>query len=269
MAYDAALKDYTRFEFTDPAGRWTRPVYRRGSGPAVIIIHEMPGLHPLVIRFADRVAAAGMTVFCPSLFGEPGRPVSGGYAIRTMLKAICIRREFDVWSSDRSSQIVDWLRALAASAHAECGGNGVGAVGMCFTGNFALAMMTEESVVAPVLSQPSLPLGAGSRRRAAGIGLSPAEISCAKRRMDEEDLSVIGLRFFDDPFVPDTRFDTLKAAFGDRLEAIEIDAKDARPDPRMAAHSVLTLHLQDDDPEGPTKRAEERVIAFFKARTGA
>jgi dienelactone hydrolase len=269
MGHDAALKDYTLFDYTDPDGRWTRPVYRRGSGPAVIVIHEMPGLHPLVIRFADRVAAAGMTVFCPSLFGEPGRPVSGGYAIRTMLKAICIRREFDVWSSDRSSPIVDWLRALAASAHAECGGRGVGAVGMCFTGNFALAMMTEPSVVAPVLSQPSLPLSAGSKSRAGAIGLSPAEISCARRRMDEEDLSVIGLRFFDDPFVPDARFDSLKSAFGERLEAIELDARDGRPDSRMAAHSVITIHLKDDDPDGPTKKAEARVIAFFKERTGA
>src|SRR5438270_4878737 len=144
MGYEAALKDYQKFEFAE--GPYRRPVWRRGSGPAVIVIHEMPGLHPLVIRFADRVAAAGMTVFLPSLFGEPGRPVSGAYAIGTMLKAICISREFDVWSSDRSSPIVDWLRALAARAHQECGGRGVGAVGMCFTGNFALAMMTEPAV---------------------------------------------------------------------------------------------------------------------------
>ena len=264
-----ALNDYTRFDFTDPEGRWTRPVWRRGSGPAVIIIHEMPGLHPLVIRFADRVAAAGMTVLLPSLFGEPGRPVSGPYAIGTMLKAICISREFDVWASDRSSPIVDWLRALAARAHQECGGKGVGAVGMCFTGNFALAMMTEPAVVAPVLSQPSLPLTAGSPKRAAGIGASPAEIACAKRRFAEEDLSMIGLRFHGDAFVPDARFDALKHEFGDRFEAIEIAAEDGRPDPRMAPHSVITLHLKDDDPDGPTKKAEQRVIAFFKQRTGA
>src|SRR5271157_3776602 len=63
--------------------------YRRGSGPAVIVIHEIPGLHPLVIRFADRIVAAGMTVFLPVLFGEPGRPVTSGYALRSMLSAIC------------------------------------------------------------------------------------------------------------------------------------------------------------------------------------
>jgi dienelactone hydrolase len=269
MATPDALKDYTRFEF--PAGRWTRPVYRRGSGPAVIIIHEMPGLHPLVIRFADRVAAAGMTVFCPVLFGAPGEEIQPLKAVGTMLRAICIRREFDVWAADKSSPIVDWLRALAAKAHAECGGKGVGAVGMCFTGGFALAMMTEPSVVAPVLSQPSLPaFAANNPKRAAGLGASPEEVACAKRRFAEENLSMIGLRFFGDSFVPDARFAAYKREFGDKFEAIEIDAKDARKDPRMAmAHSVLTLHLKDDDPDGPTKKAEQRVIAFFKERTGA
>jgi dienelactone hydrolase len=199
MADDGSLDGYVRFDFTDPHGRWTRPVFRRGAGPAVIVIHEMPGLHPLVTRFADRVASAGM----------------------------------------------------------------------CFTGGFALAMMTEPAMVAPVLSQPSPPLPAGSRRRAGAVDASPAEIACAKRRFEEEDLSMIGLRFLGDPFVPDARFASLKSVFGARFEAIEIDPKFARSDPRMAPHSVLTLHLDDRDPAGPTKRAEERVIAFFKERTGA
>jgi dienelactone hydrolase len=263
VSYSDALSAYTEFEFDN--GRWARKVFRRGSGPAVIIIHEMPGLHPLVVRFADRVAAAGMTVFLPVLFGTPGRPVSVGYAVGQMLKGICISREFDVWASDRSSPIVDWLRALARKAHAECGGRGVGAVGMCFTGGFALAMMTEPSVVAPVLSQPSLPLPLGSKARAAGIGVLPSEIACAKKRFSEENLSMIGLRFFGDGFVPDARFDTYKKTFGDKFEAIELDPKDAAPAP-VAPHSVLTIHL-DDRPGTPTKRAEERVIAFFKERT--
>ena len=263
------LKAYQRFDFTDPAGRWTRPVYRRGSGPAVIVMHEMPGLHPLVIRFADRVAAAGMTVFCPSLFGDPGREATLGYSLGTMARTICLSREFHVWATDRSSPIVDWLRALAASAHGECGGGGVGAIGMCFTGGFALAMMTEPAVVAPVLSQPSLPLPAGSARRSAGIGASAGEIACARRRFDEEGLSMIGLRFFGDKFVPDARFETYRREFGENFEAIEIDPKDARHDQRMAPHSVLTVHLKDNDPDGPTKQAEQRVIAFLKERTGA
>jgi hypothetical protein len=139
---------------------------------------------------------------------------------------------------------------------------------MCFTGNFALAMMTEPAVVAPVLSQPSMPLPLGARRKPA-VGLSPDEIACAKRRFESEDLSAIGLRFFKDTAVPDARFDTFKRTFGGRFEAVEIDPADARQDPRMRPHSVLTIHLKDDDPDGPTKKAEQRVIQFFRERTGA
>ena len=260
MTYEAALSDYEKFAFTH--GGRTRQVYRRGSGPAVIIMHEMPGLHPLVIQFADRVAAAGMTVFCPNLFGEAGRPVSTGYALREMVMGICVRREFNVWATDQSSPIVDWLKALSRKAHEDCGGKGVGALGMCFTGGFALAMMTEPSVVAPVLSQPSLPLGS---KGAAGMGVTKAEIACARQRFKDEDLSMIGLRFKSDKLVPDARFETYRREFGDRFEAIELEDEDAAP-ARMAPHSVLTLHLKED---GPTKAAEQRVIAFFRERTGA
>jgi dienelactone hydrolase len=270
MHADHSLDSFERFDFTDPAGRWTRPVYRRGTGPAVIVIHEMPGLHPLVLRFASRIAAAGMTVYCPHLFGEAGKELRPLNALGTMLKGICIRREFDVWSTDRSSPIVDWLRALARQAHAECGGRGVGAVGMCFTGNFALAMMTEPAVVAPVLSQPSLPLpmGPGKAKRGAAIGVSPVEIKCARQRMEDEDLTMLGLRFEGDSYVPPERFAALREALGPRFEGIELDPKHAEPNAPMAmAHSVLTLHLKDDDPDGPTKQVERRVIAFFKQRT--
>jgi dienelactone hydrolase len=272
MTADESLSSFERFDFTDPDGRWTRPVYRKGAGPAVIVIHEMPGLHPLVLRFASRVAAAGMTVFCPHLFGEAGKEIRPLNALGTMLKGMCIRREFAAWKSDRSSPIVDWLRALARKAHDECGGRGVGAVGMCFTGNFALAMMTEPSVTAPVLSQPSLPLpmGPGGKARGAAMGVSPQEISCARQRMEDEDLKMLGLRFFGDTYVPDARFAALKAALGPRFEAVELDPKDAQPNTMMAMpHSVLTIHLKDDDPDGPTKRCEQRVIQFFKDYTAA
>jgi dienelactone hydrolase len=263
MGYEAALADYTTFDFTHE-GR-TFPVYRRGSGPAVIVMHEMPGLHPLVVQFADRVAAAGMTVFCPSLFGVPGKPASKAYALTTALGVLCIRREFHVWRGDRSSPVVDWLKALSRQALAECGGKGVGAVGMCFTGGFALAMMTDPSVVAPVLSQPSLPIAGKRPKPSSEIGLSPVEIACVKSRLAEEGLSVIGLRFKSDTLVPDARFETYRREFGDRFEAIELEDADAKP-AFIPPHSVLTLHLKE---EGPTKAAEQRVIQFFRERTGA
>lgn len=263
MGYEAALANYEKSDFTD--GPYTRPVYRRGTGPAVIIIHEVPGLHPLVIDFADRVAAEGMTVYLPSLLGEPGRPATLGYSAASLFKAVCIRYEFNAWRTGKSSPIVEWLRALARKAHAECGGKGVGAVGMCFSGGFALAMMTEPSVVAPVLSQPSMPMAFGSARRAAGIDASPAEIACAKKRFADEGLSMIGLRFKSDAFVPDARFDTYKREFGDKFDAVELEDEDAKP-ANQPPHSVLTIHLADS---GPTKAAEQKVIAFFKEKTGA
>src|SRR5580698_4135010 len=160
MAYEDALKDYAKSSFTH--GKWTRDVYKRGAGPAVIVIHEMPGLHPGVVKFADHVAASGMTAWCPNLFGVAGRPATHPGSVFTMIGGMCVRREFSAWASGKSSPIAEWLRALARQAHTECGGKGVGAVGMCFTGGFALAMVTEPAMVAPVLSQPSLPLVMGN-----------------------------------------------------------------------------------------------------------
>lgn len=254
------LSDYNLSHFT--TGPYTRPVYRRGNGPAVIVIHEVPALHTLVIDFADRLAAAGMTVFCPSLFGTPGSvPTKGAAAVQLFLN-ICIRREFSAWNDGRSSPIVDWLRALAKQAHGECGGPGVGAVGMCFTGGFALAMMTEPSVIAPVLSQPSLPIKGA---RAGSIDATPSEIACARRRFEAEDLSLLALRYTSDKLVPDARFRRYEREFPGRVETIELDDEHARTGTGMDPHSVLTVHLPD---AGPGKDAEARVIAFLRHRLG-
>lgn len=263
MGDSAALKDYEKFQFSD--GRWTRDVYRRGKGPAVIVIHEVPGISPFTVRFADRVAEAGMSVFLPSLFGDAGREMTMGYGLGVMAKAMCVRREFNVWHGGKSSPIVDWLRALAKQVHGQCGSKGVGVVGMCFTGGFALAMMTEPAVVAPVLSQPALPMAFLKKNRDQ-IDASPEEIACAKDRFEKEDLSMIGLRFKGDPMVPEERFATYRRHFGDRFEAIELEAKDSEPGP-INGHSVLTVNLQDR-PGTPTKKAEERVIQFFRERVG-
>lgn len=262
------LDNYEQFTFSH--GDWERTVFRRGAGPAVIIMHEMPGLHPLVVRFADRVVDAGMSVYLPSLFGKPGKEVSGGYLATEMIKTLCIRREFTAWATDRSSPIVEWLRALSRQAHQDCGGRGVGAVGMCFTGGFALAMMTDPSVVAPVLSQPSMPLaaGPGGAKRRSAIDASPEEIATVRQRLETEDLKLLGLRFKSDKLVPAERFACLKATFGDRFEAIELEDEDALQGTGMDPHSVLTLHLDDSDPEGPTRKAEQRTIAHFAQYLG-
>ena len=166
------LRGFESFSFSTDHGE--REIFRLGNGPAVVVIHEVPGITPEVAGFARRVAAENFRVYLPHLFGTPGKPLSLPYAGAQILYA-CIRREFHVLARGHSSPVTDWLRALCRHAHAECGGPGVGAVGMCLTGNFALALMVDESVMAPVLSQPSLPFGVSRSRR------SVAALFCIER----------------------------------------------------------------------------------------
>lgn len=238
-----------------------RCVYRCGSGPAVIVMSEIPGITPQVADFARRVAEAGHTVFMPQLFGDPMRPAERGYAVRVIAKA-CISKEFRVLAANQSSPIVDWLRALARHAHAGCGGRGVGAVGMCFTGNFALAMMLDAPVLAPVLSQPSLPFAVGKSRRG-GLHASAEELRAAHEKIDNHGARILALRFIQDPMCPAERFARLHEEFGAAFEAIEIDEKYANPGFPKPAHSVLTNHLIDAAGE-PTRQALDRTLAFLK-----
>jgi dienelactone hydrolase len=241
----------------------TRTVFRGGAGPAVIVIHEVPGLYPAVVAFGRRVIAAGMTAYFPSLLGEPGREISAGYGLASMARA-CVAREFTTWATRRTSPIVGWLRALARDAHAACGGPGVGAIGMCLTGGFALAMMVDDTVVAPVLSQPSLPFPV-SRAHRRDLGISDADLAQVRARC-AAGTPVMGLRFTADRLSPAERFDRLREELGDRFIAIEIDSRPGNPHgvPRTA-HSVVTRDLVDE-PGHPTRIALDRVIGFFRER---
>jgi dienelactone hydrolase len=171
-----ALEGFESFTFSHDGD--VRDVYRRGVGPGVVVIHEVPGITPEVAGFARRVADEGFTVFLPHLFGTPGKPFSAAYALAGVVHC-CISREFHVLAERGSSPITDWLRALCREAHRQCGGPGVGAIGMCMTGNFALALMVDESVMAPVLSQPSLPFPLTAAKRAA-VHLSDADLAVVR-----------------------------------------------------------------------------------------
>ena len=241
----------------------TRAVYRLGHGPAVIIMHEVPGITPQVADFARRVAAAELTAVLPVMFGTPGKALSTPYLLE-QLAFVCIQREFTTFALGRSSPITDWLRALCRQMHSECGGPGVGAIGMCLTGGYALALMVEPSVMAPVVSQPSCPFPITPAHRAA-IDVSPAELAIVKRRASEG-ARVLGLRFTHDRMCPRERFETLRRELGSGFEAIEIDSGpgNAHGIPR-SAHSVLTVDLIDR-PGHPTHEALERVLARFRER---
>jgi len=223
----------------------TFPTYRRGSGPAVIVVHEIPGITPAVLRFADEVVDAGLTVVLPHLFGtlnEDGSMIGGV----TLIARLCLRSEFTKLAVHVTSPIAGWLRALARSLHSELGGPGVGAVGMCFTGGFALAMMVDASVVAPVLAQPSLPFAIG-RKRAADLNLSPADLAMVRTKA-ATGCPVLGVRYRGDR-ATGTRFETLRRELGDDFIAVELDG---------SKHATLTAHRQQE--------AVDRVLAFLRSR---
>src|SRR5918994_1023235 len=258
---DGALHGFAESTFTHDGV--SRQVFRSGPGPAVIVIHEVPGLHPQVIAFGRRVVDAGFTVYMPSLFGTPGKEFGWTYTLRTMPR-VCVAREFVTMVTDRTSPIIGWLRRLAAEAHAECGGPGVGAVGMCFTGGVALGMVVDETMLAPVLSQPSLPFPIGNKRKAS-VGISDADFDRVKERA-ARGACALGLRFTADPAVPPERFETLRRELGDAFIAVEIDSTRGNPHGiKKRAHSVLTLDLIDE-PGHPTHAALEQVLAFLQER---
>lgn len=257
-----ALRDFAREPFS--SGGITHDIYRYGAGPAVIVISEIPGITPKVAAFAKRVADQGLTAVMPHLFGTPGKDVSAGYALDTLVK-LCVSREFSGLAMGRSAPVIDWLRALARAEHERCGGPGVGAVGMCYTGGFALAMAVDDAVLAPVLSQPSLPFPINAARKR-DIQLSPSDWERVQARTRDEGLCVIGLRFSGDMMSPPERFQALKEKLGDAFIAVELDSSAGNPHGHpKSAHSVLTEHLQDEEGT-PTRAALDQVLDFFRSR---
>jgi len=243
------LSDYTIEPFTHDG--ITHDVYHRGSGPCVLVAPEIPGITPTVAAFADEVVAAGMSVAIASLFGSPGAPSSTGRALRVIARA-CVSREFHVLATRDSSPATEWLRALARDLHTRHEGPGVGFVGMCFTGGFGLAMLLDDAVIAPVLSQPSLPFGV-SRTRKRSAGLSQTELQAVAEKV-QGGCEVLGFRYDLDPLVPAERFEALRDALGDNFVGEDIPAES------KAQHSVLTEHL---DPGALTA-----TLAFLERRLG-
>jgi dienelactone hydrolase len=254
------LSDYVEEAFAHD-GR-ERRVFRRGTGPAVVVIAEIPGITPAVVAFADRVVGMGCTAVLPHLFGTPGGAMSVPSTLRSLVPA-CVSREFTIMATGRTSPVVEWLRALGRHEHERCGGPGIGVVGMCFTGGFALGMAVDQRVLAPVASQPSLPFALTAAQKR-DVGLSDEDLAAVAARTP--DAGVLGLRFTCDRLCPDERFARLGDELGDAFVGVEIDSSPGNPHgiPRNA-HSVLTEHLVDE-PGHPTRAALDRVLDLLRTR---
>jgi dienelactone hydrolase len=257
MKQDDPLEDFTRRDVTfDGIGK---AVYVAGKGPAVIVMSEMPGISPHVARFARWVREAGFTVYMPSLFGRDGA-VPRAEEGATILQRACVSAEFRAMASNESSPVTRWLRSLARLAHGECGGRGVGAIGMCFTGNFALTMMLEPAMLAPVLSQPSSPLN-----NRAGIEIAPDEVKAVRERLEREDLTVMAYRFESDKFCTAQRFAAYAEALGDRFIGRVLPDSAANTDVALFfARYVTTPHSVEAGQ--PTIAARDEILAFFTHR---
>jgi dienelactone hydrolase len=225
------LDGFEHFDF-DGGDAGVKTVYRRGAGPAVVLIHELPGMTPECVELARKLADEGYAVYMPLIFGEPNE----NYGMTPLLWP-CVWKEFSVLSAHGKSPAADWLRALARQAHAERGGKGVGAIGMCFTGRFALSLMMDAEMIAPVLSQPS------SAGRAA-MGIPEEEWDNAVNRSKDEKIPVLGLRFTGDPLCRKERFETLREGFGERFRPVEVAGK---------GHSVLTMDFGAMDEDDRTR----------------
>lgn len=267
LTQNDSLQDFKRREFAH--SDIIKQVYVAGRGPAVVVMTEMPGISPHVARFARWVREAGFTVYMPSLFGRDGVLASAEEGV-TIFKKACISAEFRALEGGGSAPITVWLRALAKLAHEECGGPGVGAVGMCFTGNFALSMMLEAPTMAPVVCQPSLPL-----EDPTAVGLPDAELQVIRTRLEKEDLTVQGYRFEGDKWCGAQRFTAYSQALGPRFVQHVLPDSAANPEPPpffkhvvASPHSVVTAHLIDQVGQ-PTLQARDQMIAFLRERLQA
>ncbi|WP_077088238.1 dienelactone hydrolase family protein [Mycobacterium rhizamassiliense] len=261
-APEADLSGWVVAPFTG-AGH-THDVYRKGTGPGVVLIPELPGIHPGVLGLGNHLVDNGFTVAMPSLFGEAGHATTPGYSAASIARA-CVAREFAAFATNKERPVSLFLRALARDLNASTPGKGVGVIGQCFTGGFALATAVDESVLAPVLSQPSVPLPLGRTRRG-DTGLSESEMATIAARAANDGLCAMGLRFSEDWMAPRERFAALKERLGEAFEVIEIDSRPGNQHGfTKSAHSVLTLEVREADGH-PAYEARKRVVEFLTAR---
>jgi len=263
------VDDDHKFIFQD--GGITHPVYRDGSGPGVLILHELPGMSPKCIELAELVMEQEYTVYLPLLFGDPGQ-FSMGKGLLSLIR-LCVTKEFTCLSTNGPSRISNWLRALCRRAKSECGGKGVGAIGMCMTGNIIISLMLDDSVMAPVMSQPSFPIWsigfpglASKEARKRALAVPDEDVKLAAERAKASNVPLLAYRFASDTHVPAERFVSLREAFGPCLRGREIPTGAANPgNIRDGSHCVLTEHFVNT-PGHPTRQALDEILEHFAAQ---
>lgn len=244
-------------------------VYSRGAGPSVIVLHELPGLAPRCVDFAERLVAAGFRVHLPLLFGQPleFRPLH-------WMRQLCVSEEFARLKGGVRAPITDWLRALAHDIAEREGGARIGVVGMCLTAGFVIPMILEPGVGAAVMAQPSVPFSA--LYRISGLGGSgdwTREINCDDTDLDaaaeaahRDGKAVLMMRHRADRLCPGARIERLAARFGAAAEVCEVEGVSAWRRIVDPPHALLTEEWAQNEasPEGRAAReAAARTLVFL------
>lgn len=243
------MEGYDRRDFLAPMDGREKvfPVYEKGAGPPVVLIQELPGIGRETLALSQALQDAGFRVSLPHLFGPLGRTDT----LANTVRVFCMRREFALFERNQSSPIVEWLAALCRDVRGDH--VGVGVIGMCLTGNFAISLMADEAVLAGVAAQPSLPL-----RGHANLHMSPGEVEAVCSKLDRVG-PMLAYRFEGDSICRAEKFSTIERKFNADRERIRLRTL---PGP---GHSVLTLDFCAE-PGHPTRKALDEVIQYFQAR---
>jgi len=233
-----------KFPFTghlnlDGSKSTKRDVYWKGNGPPLLIMHELPGLSVETFNLGQKYVEEGFRVYLPLLTGKVGdnkqTPLSLGLE---SLRLFCISREIHMMRSKSSSPITIWLRDLCNYIRQENNHEGVGVIGMCLTGNFALTLMADDSVLGAVAAQPSIPF-----RPKKGIHMSKSDIQGTIDRLDSLGHYIRAYRFKDDKVCPPEKFSTLNETFNKTRSRIILETLEHEPQDENL-HSVLVYSFE-------------------------
>jgi dienelactone hydrolase len=213
-------------------------VYEKGelSNPPILLLHEIPGLLPETVRFADQLVDRGYHVYMPLFFGKFGGRWGG---VRQIL-VVCGGHDFNCFSAKESPVVAKLkkLRDRIADDHKQ---QPIGIVGMCLTGGMPLSLANDR-VAAVVLSQPAVPFPlTDAKRRSIGADLGPITVSTKT--------AVLGIRFEKDCLAVEERFNKLRSLIGCRFELWTVSSNDQH------AHSVLTVEGQNSCAKTPEEKA--------------
>ena len=248
------MQGFEKFPFEGPllpSQSRSFDVYVKGQGKPILLLQELPGIDASTIALVDRLNLAGYRVYLPHFLGKIGknRPTMNG-----LYMVFCMRKEFNAFSQFKLSPIANWMRALCKNIRTMEKSSGVGVIGMCLTGNFAMALMADEAVIAGISCQPSLP-----HKKDVGLHMSPKETADARQGMKDKG-GVLVMSYDQDVLCPLTRIKEIDSTFKPFVQIKTFKGE---------GHSTLTSDGADGVREQAFTLATDYLEKQFNAASGA